>query len=202
MSSKQGELKDINYPLAEGFEVNQEGVWYLLIKQNEIQKVFVCAPLHVLAYARNDRHEHYSKLLEFRDPDNNLHEWLMPQELLAGDGSEVRKTLLSMGLKIGEDRKAKDLLTRYLLSCDPIDRVRTIDRTGWHGQSYVLPEGPIGKQSKEKVLFLGSHIGQPIFHFLGIRRVANSHCCLLRWQLSLNLFPQCCFCRSSIGYLS
>lgn len=124
-----------------------------------IQKVFVCAPLYVLAYARNDRHENYSKLLEFFDPDNRVHERLMPQELLAGDGSEIRKTLLSMGLKIGEDRKAKDLLTRYLLSCDPIDRVRTVDRTGWHGQFYVLPDEPIGKQTGEKVLFLGPRIG-------------------------------------------
>ncbi len=87
-----------------------------------------------LAYARNERHENYSKLLTFCDPDGKIHEWLMPQELLAGDGNEVRKTLLSMGLKIGEDRQAKDLLTRYLLSCHPIDRVRTVDRTGWHGQ--------------------------------------------------------------------
>ncbi len=167
MSSKQEKLKEINYPLGVGFELNQEGVWYLSSQGNEIQRIFVCAPLYVLAYARNERHENYSKLLQFYDPDNNLHEWLMPQELLAGDGSEVRKTLLSMGLKIGEERRAKDLLTRYLLSCDPIDRVRTIDRTGWHGQSYILPEGPIGKQSKEKVLFLGSHVGQPIFHSLG-----------------------------------
>ncbi len=87
----------------------------------------------------------------------------MPQELLAGDGNEVRKTLLSMGLKIGEDRQAKDLLTRYLLSCHPIDRVRTVDRTGWHGQFYVLPEGPIGRQTGEKLLFLGPQIGSPIF---------------------------------------
>lgn len=144
MSHKQSKLREINYPLAEGFEIDHEGVWFLIPKQNEIQKIFVCAPLQVLAYARNDRHENYSKLLEFIDPDGKIHEWLMPQELLSGDGGEVRKTLLSMGLKIGEEKRAKDLLTRYLLSCDPIDRVRTIDRTGWHGQSYVLPEGPIG----------------------------------------------------------
>ncbi|WP_042279797.1 DUF927 domain-containing protein [Candidatus Protochlamydia sp. R18] len=53
------------------------------------------------------------------------------------------------------------------MSWDPIDRVRTIDRTGWHGQFYVLPEGSIGKPAGEKVLFLGPHIGLPIFHSLG-----------------------------------
>lgn len=167
MSKRESKLREINYPLAEGFEIDHEGVWFFIPKQNEVQKVFVCAPLQVLAYARNDRHDNYSKLLEFIDPDGKVHEWLMPQELLAGDGGEVRKTLLSKGLKIGEDKRAKDLLTRYLLSCDPIDRVRTIDRTGWHGESYVLPEGPIGKQNGEKVLFLGPSIGQSIFHSSG-----------------------------------
>lgn len=167
MSQKQSELKDITYPLAEGFEINQQGVWHLIPKKNEVRRVFVCAPLHVLAYARNERHENYSKLLTFCDPDGKIHEWLMPQELLAGDGNEVRKILLSMGLKIGEDRQAKDLLTRYLLSCHPTDRVRTVDRTGWHGQFYVLPEGPIGKQTGEKLLFLGPQIGSPIFHSTG-----------------------------------
>lgn len=167
MSQKQSELKGITYPLAEGFEINQEGVWFLIPKKDEVRRIFVCAPLYVLAYARNERYENYSKLLTFCDPDGEVHEWLMPQELLAGDGNEVRKILLSMGLKIGEDRQAKDLLTRYLLSCHPTDRVRTVDRTGWHGQLYVLPEGPIGKQTGEKVLFLGPQIGNPIFHSTG-----------------------------------
>lgn len=38
---------------------------------------------------------------------------------------------------------------------------------GWHGQFYVLPEGPIGKQTGEKLLFLGPQIGSPIFHSTG-----------------------------------
>lgn len=156
------------YPSGEGFDINDEGVWFFApVGKKDIQKIFVCAPLHVLAYARDDRNANYSKLLKFFDPDNKPHTWLMPQEMLAGDGGELRKMLLSMGLKIGDDRKTKELLNRYLLSCDPIDRVRTIDRTGWYGQSYVLPDGPIGKQTGEKVLFLGPQVGQPIFHISG-----------------------------------
>jgi putative DNA primase/helicase len=154
---------ELSYPLADGFEINQAGVWFS--KGNA--KIFVCSPLYVLAYARDERNENYAKLLKFSDLDGKSHHWLMPQELLAAYGSEIRKMLLSKGLKLGEDRQAKEFLTRYLLSCNPNERVRTIDRTGWHGQSYVLPEGPIGKQMEEKVLFLGPSIGQPIFHSIG-----------------------------------
>ncbi len=150
------------------FEINEDGVWFSMpAGKGSIQKIFVCSPLLALAYARDERNTNYCKLLKFFDPDGKPHIWLMPQALLAGDGSELRKTLLSMGLRIGDDRRAKECLTRYLLSCDPIDRVRTIDRTGWYEQSYVLPEGLIGKHTGEKVLFVGTQLNQPIFHALG-----------------------------------
>lgn len=150
----------IDYPLGEGFEVDSEGVWYTSILGEKITKTYVCAPMLVLAYARDGRNEHYSKLLQFYDPDNQIHHWLMPQELLAGDGTEIRKILLSKGLRLGEDRKAKELLTRYLLSCDPIQRVRSVDRIGWFGQTYVLPDRVLGKQLDEKISFIGSYSSQ------------------------------------------
>ena len=153
---------------SERFEINEDGVWFSMpVGKGNIHKIFVCSPLLALAYARDERNANYSKLLKFFDPDGKPHTWLMPQALLAGDGGELRKTLLSMGLRIGDDRKAKECLTRYLLSCEPIDRVRTIDRTGWYEQSYVLPEGLIGKKAGEKILFIGAQLNQPIFHAVG-----------------------------------
>lgn len=62
----------------------------------------------------------------------------MPQEQLAGDGNEVRRSLLSMGLKLGEDKQAKDLLIRYLLSCHPIDRVRTVNSMSLEGRTHLV----------------------------------------------------------------
>ncbi|WP_042279798.1 DUF927 domain-containing protein [Candidatus Protochlamydia sp. R18] len=115
MSQKQSSLTAISYSLAEGFEINQEGVWFLIPKQDGIQKIFVCAPMHVLAYARNDCHENYSKQLQFLDPDGKIHDRLLPQELLAGDGSEVRKTLLSMGFENRRGSKSKRFINTLSL---------------------------------------------------------------------------------------
>lgn len=157
----------INYPLGEGFEIKKDGVWYNEPSQQGMKSTFVCGTLYVVAYARDEHHENYSKLLEFINHDEQTQKWLMPQELLAGDGGEVRKALLSKGLKLGEDRKAKELLLRYLLSCDPLDRVRSIDRTGWHGQTYVLPKETLGKHAEETVLYLGPIHSQKIFHCVG-----------------------------------
>lgn len=179
MSQNDNHFQEPNYPLGEGFEVNAEGVWYLMPMGKEgLQKIFVCAPLFVLAYARDGQNENYAKLLKFFDPDGQPHTWLMPQELLGGDGGEVRRALLSKGLKLGNEKKSKDLLTSYLLSCDPQDRVRSIDRTGWYGQSYVLPQKTLGKQTGEKVLYLGPIYSQPIFHEAGT---------LEEWQTRISL---------------
>jgi putative DNA primase/helicase len=157
----------INYTLAEGFEIKKDGVWYLKPTQQGLETIFICGLLYVVAYARDERHENYCKLLEFTNHDGQVQKWLMPQELLAGDGGEVRKALLSKGLKLGEDRKAKELLHRYLLSCDPPDRVRSVDRTGWYGQTYVLPKGTLGKQPNEEVLYLGPSGGQMLLQYIG-----------------------------------
>jgi putative DNA primase/helicase len=160
----------INYPIGEGFEIKQDGVWHERLKSatsHELERTFVCGPLFVIAYARDERGENYCKLLEFSNHDGQLQKWLMPQELLAGDGGEVRKVLLSRGLKIGEDRKAKELLIRYLLSCDPIDRVRIIERTGWYGQTYVLPSENLGNQTEEAVYYLGHTQSRSLCHYLG-----------------------------------
>ena len=157
----------INYPLAEGFEIKKDGVWYLKPTPQGIEETYVCGILYVVAYARDEHHENYCKLLEFTNHDGQVQRWLMPQELLAGDGGEVRKALLSKGLKLGEERKAKEFLHRYLLSCDPHERVRSVDRTGWHGQTYIFPKGKLGQQTDEEVLYLGPSNGQMIFTQVG-----------------------------------
>jgi putative DNA primase/helicase len=165
----------INYSLAEGFEIRKDGVWFLKPTPQGLETIFVCGPLYVIAYARDERHENYCKLLEFTNHDGHVQKWLMPQELLAGDGGEVRKALLSKGLKLGEDRKAKELLHRYLLSCDPPDRVRSIERTGWYGQTYVLPKETLGKQTDEEVLYLGPSNSQMLFQHIGSAEDWKNH---------------------------
>lgn len=44
MSQKQSSLTAISYPLAQGFEINQEGVWFLIPKQDGI---LVCSSLFI-----------------------------------------------------------------------------------------------------------------------------------------------------------
>lgn len=114
--------------------------------------VWVSSSLHVTALTRNERGEEWGRLLEFRDPDGRSHLWACPIELLAGDGVEFRRQLLSMGLRIAPGSKARNLLGVYVQACRPEARATCTGRTGWHGTAYILPDETIGGEDAERVL--------------------------------------------------
>lgn len=102
--------------------------------------ILVCNRLEVIAYVRDDLQESFGKVLQFRDADGHLHVWVMPMALLAGDGTEYRKELLSRGLQINPNRKARELLTKYILLSEPGKKMRCVSKVGWYKDVFVLPE--------------------------------------------------------------
>ena len=89
---------------------------------------WICAPLHVVAYARTAEKEEWGKLLKFADPENCTHEWLLPLSLLAKDTAEFRGRLLSLGLKISPVKGTPELLRQYLQATEPGVFALTVDR--------------------------------------------------------------------------
>jgi putative DNA primase/helicase len=71
----------------------------------------------------------------------------MPLELLAGDGSGVRRELLRRGVRIGPSRSARALLTVFLAIAHPSVRMRCVKRGGWCDGVFVLPNTAIGPGS-------------------------------------------------------
>ncbi|MEJ1958373.1 MAG: DUF927 domain-containing protein [Nitrosomonadales bacterium] len=104
-------------------------------------------PLHA-----TQKNEAWGRLLEFDDMDGTHHTWAMPMELLKGDGVEYRGALLSMGLQIAASGKARNLLTQYIQTAQVEQRARCVDRTGWHGSVFVMPDRSIG-EDEERILF-------------------------------------------------
>ena len=113
----------------------------------------VCSRLEVVALTRDDSGGEWGRLLHFRDPDCGEHEWAMPTEMLAGDGSEYRARLLEQGLTSWPTREARFGLHEYLAQCRPAARVRAVTRVGWHGDVFVLPDESFGCKGKERTLY-------------------------------------------------
>ncbi len=149
--SRPGEHTVKSWP----FKTDEQGVWYA----NEVTRkgikatewIKVCSPLRVIALTRNSESADWGRLIEFTDPDGEVHRWAVPISLLGGNGAELRKQLLFQGVRLGTDPKAKTALETYLTDSDPADRIRCVDRIGWHGDRFVLPDGTIGGEDEETI---------------------------------------------------
>jgi len=137
------------------FHCNEQGVWYFGRNDegNNMPPLWVCSRLDITATTRDAKNESWGRLLEFDDLDGTHHAWAMPMELLSGDGNEYRRMLLSMGLQIAASGKARNLLTQYIQTAQVEQRARCVDRTGWHGNVFVMPDRTIGASDDERILF-------------------------------------------------
>ncbi len=140
------------------------GVYFTGFDQegNAKAPLWVCAPLHIIAKTRGTKSADWGRLLEWRDPDGRPHRWAVPAELLAGDGLEVRRELMRLGLEVAPSKRARDLLSTYMQVWPVTERARCVERLGWHGAVYVLPDEAIGAEA-EAVVFQSSAAVEPAY---------------------------------------
>jgi putative DNA primase/helicase len=135
-----------------GLYSDSKGVWLRAADKPEEPPIWICSPLKVVALTRTPDDEAWGRLLEFADPDGRKHEWACPLELLAGDGLEFRRILLSLGLRIAPSGKARQMLASYVQTYKVKDRAICTDTPGWHDGAFVLLDETIGQKSGERVL--------------------------------------------------
>jgi putative DNA primase/helicase len=128
--------------MTEQFEIDETGVFFI----GSGTRIYVCAPLHVLAKTRDTRNGTWGRLLRWKDDDGEIHEWVMPMEVLEGDSNELRRELSSQGLKLPVTSSPRErlYLPTYIREHKQESRVRIIDKTGWHGNQYVTPSRVYG----------------------------------------------------------
>lgn len=128
-------------PTAERFNVNDEGVWYSppIDGDGEPRKpARVCGRLDVAARAL-DSLDGGACLLLHVIVDGRARPLMLPMSALAGDGTACRVELLNIGFEVPADPYRRRLLSAYLMGNRTTERVRLVDRIGWHGRSFVMP---------------------------------------------------------------
>lgn len=136
---------EITYPR---FEVKEDGVFYCKDIKDSIR---LCSWLMIKALTRDADGINWGRVLEFKDADGVIRRWTMPMELLGGNGDELAKELLRLGLRIAPGNAARRLIVEYITNSDTNERVRCVLSTGWHNNCFVLPHKVLGK-SQEIIL--------------------------------------------------
>ncbi|WP_186087724.1 DUF927 domain-containing protein [Burkholderia gladioli] len=136
------------------FVVDDKGVWFHGFNNqgDPLPPHWVSTRIDVIAETRNEMNSESGYLLEFTDRDGILKRWAVPAGLFAGDGTELRRMLLDMGVKLGVTQIARTQIANYVQMAQPDERVRCVPRVGWHHGAFVLPDRVIGT-GKEALIY-------------------------------------------------
>ena len=156
----------LNEPMiyADGrFELYHDGLFFVKYNDDDPAnitfkfKAFICSPIEVIAKTRDTNSGTWGRLLQWRDDDSELHTWSMPLALLQGDAREYRKELASQGLNITTNSKQRSYLDTYIQNYPIHKRALCVDRLGWHDEQYILPDGAIGSDGKQLIVYQSAH---------------------------------------------
>lgn len=156
------EVHRAKFPMVQRFgsysyRVDKSGVYFV---NDDGDATWVCSLLQVIAKTRDAQSGSWGRLLEWTDDDGVPHRWAMPLNMLEGDSIDVRKELVDQGLDIAAGRKAGDLLAMYIKTWKVEERARCVDRLGWHGDTYMLPDIAVGGDN-EQVVFQSKYVTDP-----------------------------------------
>ncbi|RQY93008.1 DUF927 domain-containing protein, partial [Burkholderia stagnalis] len=112
------------------FVVDDKGVWFHGFNNqgDPLPPHWVSTRIDVIAETRNEMNSEWGYLLEFTDRDGILKRWAVPAGLFAGDGTELRRMLLDMGVKLGVTQIARTQIANYVQMAQPDERVRCVPR--------------------------------------------------------------------------
>ncbi len=125
------------------YTLDERGVWTVGYdrSKNKSFPVWVCPPLRVRYRTRTSEGTEWGYLLEFSDPQGKPKTWVLPSRMLAGDGTEYRAQLASLGFEPPQGMHERRHLTAYIASRQCETFARTVKRIGWHEDrsAFVLP---------------------------------------------------------------
>lgn len=150
------------------YEVTEDGVYFLASTDDDEapKRIWLSAPIELLARTRDHRSGDWGKLLRWRDADGVEHIWAMPMKILQGDPSELRREFAQQGLQMATGSKARGLFIAFLDSCETDRRARCVGRPGWHDNVFVTPDEMIGDDD-ELVVYQGTTVAGSSFSSSG-----------------------------------
>lgn len=144
------------------FSVDQRGVFITEYTNGKPESIWCCAPIETEALVRTHEGGGWGLLVSFMNRDNQTQRCIIQHRQLLTSGTEALSTLTDAGFRVALGARQIGAVKDYLNQAEPAKRAYTVDRIGWAGRSYVLPDQTIAApDEKEPVLY---DPGLPVDH--------------------------------------
>lgn len=149
------------------FRVSDKGVFAQSQENGEDAEIRICAKLELKALVRDANGDEWSRLFGFADMDGREREVLLANAENHTSSKEPIVKLAKAGFEISGHPQADGLLLRYIRGTKTDKRMLLVDKLGWNGSLFLLPDRTIGTQGDEE--FVYQHRGTPHrFHAQGL----------------------------------
>jgi len=137
-----------NSDITSRYQSRPEGLYSFNSKLEKYQ--CVGGPLQVTARSRDKLSEGWGLLVNFQDFDGVEKTWNIPGCFLVTEGgNKAVEGLIHRGYRLASHRDAKNQLREFLMGYDTPQRVRLVNRMGWHGHNaFMLPDRVIGEPAE------------------------------------------------------
>ncbi len=138
------------------FQKDSQGVF--LAARDDKPRMWLSAPLDVLAEVRDPDGRGWGLLLSWHDRDGRRHEEVFARQMFAGECGELRGRLADGGLSMNGSRTAREAFADYLNALSSPVRAQSVTRIGWHqlgtdgGSIFVLRPDKVFGATPERVV--------------------------------------------------
>lgn len=116
-------------------------------------RTFISHSAIILGEARSLNNDNWKRVVRFYDKDNTPHTLLIPYENFMGEAQEALKIIANHGLMPPRQSQKKNVFISYIQDYPIEKRFRSVERTGWYGNSFVTTNRTYGNGTDEELLF-------------------------------------------------
>ena len=137
----EGYNSAVPIPLPAGFGMVTDGLYFTDPARDDATPEWVCEQFVVMGECEDGAGGDWGVVLAWKDDAGHRHTWIVPCERFHGEQHAISAYLHSQGLRCNYTKSAHANLRRCLASVRPKRRLQAVTTGGWHGLSYVLPDG-------------------------------------------------------------
>ena len=125
--------------------ITSNGLYYS--KEGAEEETKISSPIWPEAYLRSKEGKSHTILFKIFDGERN-HRIALPRKIIL-KWSDLSEILLDLGQIVPTLKANQTHLQNFLMQAKPSKLMRCVDKSGWHGEQYIFPDGEVIGKTKD-----------------------------------------------------